>query len=144
MVQPRGEGAERHLAATRPGSAQECPVHTQVSPPPTPGDLVSPAQVEGSRVPLPLRTRGQHRRGTSRETPPLPGCTHVVEKGAGVDGDPQALGGGAVRAQAVQHVRHGAHDLHDHLLVVLEEAVEEGRQLSAEQAFLGATEGTGG
>lgn len=46
-------------------------------------------------------------------------------------------------AQAVQHVRHGAHELHSHLLAVLEEAVEEGRQLSAEQASLGEAEAAG-
>lgn len=33
LVQPRGEGDERHLVATQPGSAQVSQVHTQVSPP---------------------------------------------------------------------------------------------------------------
>ena len=68
--------------------------------------------------------------------PAPPGRTHVIEEGAGVDGNAEALGLRAVCPQAVQHVRHGAHDAHQHLPAALEEAVEEGRQLSTEQASL--------
>lgn len=68
--------------------------------------------------------------------PPL-GYTHIVEEGAGVDGHREALGPCALRPQAVQHLRHCAHEVHHHGLAVPEEAVEEVRQLSAEQASLG-------
>lgn len=64
------------------------------------------------------------------------GHTHIVEEGAGIGGDGEALGPRAVCAQVVQHVRHGAHETHNHWLAALEEAVEEGRQLAAEQASL--------
>lgn len=75
----------------------------------------------------------------SRGVPhPGPGHTHVLEEGAGVDGDAEALGAQAVRAQPVQRVRHGAHEAHDHRLAAPEEAVQERGQLPAQQASLGA------
>ena len=112
-------------AGAHPGS---CPG----PPPPRPSWTVAwgPPRLRGSE-------RGRHGRGTRWGRSPLPGRTHVVGEGAGVDGDAKALGLCAVCARAVQHVRHGAHDAHHHRLAAVEEAIEEGRRQSTEQVSLG-------
>lgn len=95
-----------------------------------------------TRSSLPLRkgAPGQAQVGGAL---PGPGHTHVVEEGAGIDGDAEALDAHPAGAQAVQHVGHSAHDALHHWLAVLEEAMEEGRQLSVEQASLGVAGAVG-
>lgn len=58
--------------------------------------------------------------------------SHIIEEVAGVDGDAETLCPCALRAQAVQHIRDRAHDAYHHCLALLEEAIEEGWQLTLE------------
>lgn len=62
--------------------------------------------------------------------------SHVIKEVAGVDSDAETLCACALRAQAVQYIRDHAHNAYHHCLVLLEEAIEEGWQLTLEQAFL--------
>ena len=134
-VRRSAEGAGR-VPAAAPGRPT-CATHARhpgscpAPPPPCPSGTVRKGAGGGT--------------GGARDgVPAPPGRTHVIEEGAGVDGNAEALGLRAVCTQAVQHVRHGAHDAHQHLPAALEEALEEGRQLSAEQASLSRGRGTVG
>lgn len=62
--------------------------------------------------------------------------SHVIKEVAGVDSDAESLCTCALHAQAVQNVRYHAHNAYHHCLALLEEAIEEGWQLTLEQAFL--------
>lgn len=62
--------------------------------------------------------------------------SHIIKVVAGVDSDAETLCTCALCAQAVQYIRDYAHNAYYHCLVLLEEAIEEGWQLTLEQAFL--------
>lgn len=62
--------------------------------------------------------------------------SHVIKVVAGVDSDVETLCTCALCAQAVQYIRNYTHNAYYHCFVLLEEAIEEGWQLTLEQAFL--------
>lgn len=68
--------------------------------------------------------------------PPTCFYAHVIKEVAGVDGDAETLGACALCTQAVQYIRYQAHNAYNHCLIVLEEAIEEGWQLTSEQGSL--------
>lgn len=82
----------------------------------------------------------RHKGGAGRAQESTPGhswlYSHVIKEVAGVDSDAETLCACALRAQAVQYIRDHAHNAYHHCLVLLEEAIEEGWQLTQEQAFL--------
>lgn len=67
--------------------------------------------------------------------PTPPGRTHIIEEGAGVD-EMLRPWASVLCTQAVQHVRHGAHDAHQHLPLLWKKPLRKRWQLSTEQASL--------